>query len=356
MATKPDRSKSGILRALLKPRRRPWTILALAVILGGGGWGGYSATKRVTVETAIAVRGPAVEAVYATGVVEPVHWAKVAPTIVGRIAEIKARDGDTVKRDDALLRLDDREAKAELARLEARRKFTGEELQRYERLARSSIASQQAYERARSEHIQALAQVAAARQRLNDYTLYAPLDGTVLRQDGEVGETVTAGQVLFWVGKRTPLRIVADVDEEDIPLVQIGQTVLISADAFGGRVFKGKIDEITPKGDPVNKNYRVRVSLPESTPLHIGMTTEVNVVIRRTDNALLVPYEAVQKGTVWVVTNGRVEQRKVKTGIVGAQQIQILEGLKDGEVVVAKPPGDLAPGARVKTTAAKTKA
>lgn len=355
MANKPEPAKSGLLRALFKPRRRPWTILVLAILIGAGGWAAYSATKRVSVETAAVARGPAVEAVYATGVVEPVYWAKVAPTIVGRIAEIMMRDGDRVDRDDPLLRLDDREARAELARLEARQKFTGEELERYERLARSSIASQQAYERARSEHIQALAQVAAAKQRLADYTLRAPLDGTVLRQDGEVGETVTAGQVLFWVGKRTPLRIVADVDEEDIPRVQLGQAALIAADAFGGHVFRGKIDEITPKGDPINKNYRVRVSLPEGTPLHIGMTTEVNIVVRRTEDALLVPYEAVRQGTVWVVANGRIERRAVKTGIVGDRQIQILEGLKEGEVVVADPPAGLTAGERVKTVAAKGK-
>ena len=116
--------------------------------------------------------------------IEPVHWAKVAPTIVGRIAEVAKRDGAKVKKGDVLMRLDDREAKANLARLEARLKFTREELERYQALVKRRIASQQAYERVRSDHIQALAAVSAARQRLADYTLTAPLNGIVLRHDG----------------------------------------------------------------------------------------------------------------------------------------------------------------------------
>ena len=221
------------------------------------------------------VRGPAVQAVYATGVVEPVHWAKVAPTIVELIAEVIKRDGDAVKRGDILARLDDREAKAKLARLQAAAKFTKEELERYEELARRNIASRQIFERARRDYIQAISAVAAGKERLNDYVLVSPLDGIVLRHDGEVGETVKPGDIVFWVGKRLPLRIIAEVDEEDIPLVRPGQEALLTADAFAKLVFGGQVKEITPKGDPINKNYRVRITIPDNTPLQIGMTTEV---------------------------------------------------------------------------------
>lgn len=337
----------GWLRAPLARRHRAITV-AVVVLAAAAVWGIVALTARTQVTVVPVTRGPAVEAVYATGVVEPVNWAKVAPTIVGRIAEVFKRDGAKVKTGDVLMRLDDREAKANLAQLEARLKFTREELDRYQALVQRKIASQQAYERARSDHIQALAAVAAARQRLNDYALTAPLDGIVLRHDGEVGETVSAGQVLYWVGREHPLRIVADVDEEDIPQVRLGQEALLTADAFGERVFTGKVAEITPKGDPVNKNYRVRIAIPDTTPLRIGMTTEVNIVVARRERALLIPFSALRKGMVFVVQDGRARRKTVVAGILGDTKVEIRGGLLEGELVVVDPPESLKDGDRVR--------
>jgi RND family efflux transporter MFP subunit len=294
-------------------------------------------------------RGDAVEAVYATGSVEPVNWAKVAPTTVGRIVEIKARDGDQVKKGDVLARLDDREEKARLTELEARAEFLKSDRDRYAKLAERDVVSRKTFDQLSSEYTQARAAVDAARQRLADLTLRAPLEGTILRQDGEIGEVVSKDEVLFWVGQARPLRIVAEVDEEDIPLVRVGQKVLIKADAFPGRVFEGSVAEITLKGDPISKNYRVRIGLPE-LPLLIGMTTEVNIVTREKPNVLLVPFQAVRNGTVFVVENGRARSRKVVTGIVGDVLVEIVEGLNDGEAVIENPPEDLRDGEAVRAT------
>jgi RND family efflux transporter MFP subunit len=341
---------AGIAAWIKSPfsRRRRLLTLGALVLVAAIVWGVATLTARRPVTVVAVSRGPAVEAVYATGVVEPVHWAKVAPTIVGRIAAVAKRDGAKVKKGDVLMRLDDREAKAQLAQQNARLKFTREELERYQALVKRRIASQQAYERARSDHIQALAAVAAARQRLSDYTLTAPLDGIVLRHDGEVGETVSAGQVLYWVGREYPLRIVAEVDEEDIPLVKLGQKTLLTADAFGTRVFAGKVAEITPKGDPINKNYRVRVAIPDTTPLRIGMTTEVNIVVRERRRALLVPFSALRNGAVFTVEGGRARRKTVNAGIIGDKRVEIRGGLLEGEIVIVDPPEGLADGERVR--------
>ena len=95
------------------------------------------------------------------------------------------------------------------------------------------------------------------------------------------------------------------MDEEDIPLVQVGQKVLVRADAFPGRVFDAVVKEVTPKGDPVGRSYRVRLGLPDNLPLRIGMTTEANIVVAERNNALLLPAAVVKDGAVWKVTDGR---------------------------------------------------
>ncbi|TIU96484.1 MAG: HlyD family efflux transporter periplasmic adaptor subunit, partial [Mesorhizobium sp.] len=91
------------------------------------------------------------------------------------------------------------------------------------------------------------------------------------------------------------------VNEEDIPRVEIGQRALLKSDAFLRQNLEAVVDSITPKGDPVTKTYRVRFRLPDDTPLRIGMSTDVNIVIRVSKNALLIPSVAVDGNKVFMV-------------------------------------------------------
>ncbi len=324
-------------------------LYGLAIVsLAAGAAGYFYVVGQPKVNVAAVVRGHAVAAVYATGTVEPVNWAKVSPTVTGRIQTIYVRDGAQVTTGRPLIQLDDREARARLAELEARQRYWREELQRQTTLAERGFASRDARERAQSEFLQADAAIAAQRQRLSDLTLVSPMDGVVLRQDGEVGEVVDKQQVLFWIGQPKPLRITAEIDEEDIPRVAIAQRTLIKADAFPDQILEGTVAEITPKGDPINKSYRVRIGLPPDTPLKIGMTTEINVVVEERADVPLVPTAAVRGGAVFVVDNGVARRRPVKLGIVGRSLAEVKEGVALGEPVIVNPPEGLADGARVR--------
>ena len=106
--------------------------------------------------------------------------------------------------------------------------------------------------------------------------------------------------------------------------------------------------EITPKGDPVNKVYRVRIALPEDTPLRIGMSAEINIITQRRDGALLLPAGAIKDGAVWVARDGRAERRAVEVGVRGREQVEARAGLTEGETVILDPPADLSEGARVR--------
>jgi RND family efflux transporter MFP subunit len=328
-------------------RPRYWLLAVSAVALGGAlFWFVFSSTPRVQVTAPL--RGPAVEAVYATGNVEPVHWAKIGPKSTARIVEILAREGERVKRNQLLARLNDDEARARAAQLAAQERLLRDEVKRLTPLFEKGYVGRQAYDRAVSEHRQAEANLAAARHVVAELSLRAPMDGVVLRQDGEPGETATSAQVLFWVGEASPLRITAEVDEEDIPRVRSGQRVVIKADAFPSEMLEGTVGEITPKGDPLNKSYRVRVALPPDIKLQIGMTTEVNIVTRATLDAWLLPLSAVANGALWLVQDGKAERRAVKTGAADDKQIEIIEGLTGAEQIILNPPADLKPGQAVR--------
>jgi RND family efflux transporter MFP subunit len=323
------------------------TIVLATALLAAAAFGARLAFSPVEVETAAAVRGLAVEAVYATGSVEPVRWVKVSPTVSARILDVAVQEGAAIKEGQRLAWLDDGEQRARVSELAARERFLKEDVGRVKALAAREFASRQANDRAQSDLAQAEASRAAAQRKLSEFTLIAPISGLVLRRDGEEGEVVQPGQVMFWIGETKPLRVVAEVDEEDIPRLKLGQRALIKADAFPGEALESKVGEITPKGDPVNRTYRVRLMLPDDTKLLVGMTVEVNVIIREAPEALLIPAAAVAEGMGWVVKNGQAERRKLKLGALGESQVEVLSGLSEGERVILRPPKGLEQGQRV---------
>ena len=329
---------------------RPTRVLLPALVLAALALAVYwFAFRPPLVNVTTPARGAAAEVVYATGVVEPRIWAKVTPLVRERIVELCNCEGKPVGRGAVLARLDDREAQAALAELQARLRLATEDFERLTALAGRNVASEQALSQARSEVAQLEALVAGQTARLESYVLKSPIGGVVLRQDGEVGEIAEPGNILSWVGQPTPLLVVAEVNEEDIPRVEVGQRALLRADAFPDRSLEAVVDSITPKGDPVTKTYRVRLALPETTPLLIGMTVEVNIVVRVEDDALLLPASAVEGNTVYVVDDsGSAHRRELEIGIRGTREIQILSGIGEDARIIAPFPEDLQDGARVK--------
>ncbi|MGZ3217809.1 efflux RND transporter periplasmic adaptor subunit [Paracoccus sp. T5] len=305
------------------------------------------------VEVAPVTRGDAAEIVYATGTVEPRHWAKVAPLMRERIVWLCNCESQEVAQGAELARLDDREARAALDELRARQAFTARELQRLRDLADRNVASRQDLERSESEEARIEAQIAAQQARLEGYILRSPMGGTVLRQDGEVGEIAEPGAPLFHVGQPQPLRILAEINEEDIPRLSVGQRALLRSDAFPSAALEARLDSITPMGDPAARTYRVRLALPGDTPLLIGMTVEVNIVTRLHKDALLVPAEAVSAdGMVWVLEAAKTRRVPVVLGIRGADMAEVLDGLTPGQQLIVPVPEGLSDGAAVRTGAA----
>jgi len=297
----------------LKPSRL-LLVLALLVAAGAAFW---LFSRPQEVAAVGPKRGDAAEIIYATGIVEPRTWAKVAPLLRERVVELCNCEGESVERGAVLARLDSRQPEAVLAELRARHRFTMAEYERIAALVERRVASEQALDRARSELGQIQALIAGQETRLESHILRAPVSGVVLRQDGEVGEVAEPGTVLFWVGEPRPLRIEADVNEEDIPRVALGQRAVLKADAFPDQILEAKVDAITPKGDPVAKTYRVHLTLPDDTPLRIGMTVEVNVIARVSTDALLIPTNALRSGSLFVLEEGAARRRDVKVGIRG---------------------------------------
>ncbi|MGR4869765.1 efflux RND transporter periplasmic adaptor subunit [Variovorax sp. LARHSF232] len=303
------------------------------------------------VETVQPVRGPAIEAVYATGTVEPTVMVPVAPRVGARLLAIEAEEGQQVRSGQLLARLESDDLEHTVREMRAREQLARAQYERSRQLAAQRFVSQAEVDRARSE-LQAAQAAASRAQAQRDYSqLVAPADGIILRRDGEAGQFVPAGQAVFSLACCAPLRVTAEVDEEDIARVQIGQQVSLRGDALPGRLFEGRVAEITPKGDPVSRSYRVRIQLQDAPPvtagpLRTGMTMDANIVVARRDDALLLPNRALQSDLVWLLQDGRLRKRPVTKGAAGRERTEIRSGLAEGEQVVLAPTDSLREGRR----------
>jgi RND family efflux transporter MFP subunit len=304
----------------------------------------------LTVTLISVTRGTAVEVVYATGIVEPVTWAKIAPLARKRLINTCKCEGRQVKAGDEIARQDSSLEQAALDELLARRQMLENDLRRASELLGRNVAAATAVEQASTSLKEIDARVGAAREALDDLILRAPIDGTVLREDFSAGEIVGPGDVIFWVGQPLPLQITADVNEEDIARVKKGQKVLLRHEGFLTDQLAANVSEITPKGDPTTKTFRVRLALPENTPLLIGMSVEANIITAESQDAWLIPAEALSDSKVYLVANGKLHLQAVTTGIRGTRMVEVKSGLSEGIQVISPVPQGAKEGVRVRNT------
>ncbi len=328
-----------------------WRILGIVVLLiaAGGGYYGYTNFVRVqTVTASIVTQAPVSEAIYGTGTVEPQRWAKVVPLQRRRLVELCSCEGQNVRVGQVLGRQDDAEERSALQELQVSNQQAQRDLDRAEKDRGKNDAAQTEYEQRWTQFEESKTRIAAQKVRIDALVLRAPLDGMVLRRDGEVGEIAGPTDVLFWVGPPTPMQVVAEVNEEEINRIAVGQKAFLRSEAFPGQALRATVSQITPKGDPTRKTFRVYLLLPPDTQLRIGMSVEANIVFREKASATVVPAEAVAGDAVQVVANGKIERMPVKVGIRGSRNVEIIGDVTRGMAVLSPARADLADGTRVR--------
>ena len=325
--------------------------LPLAVVVGGVFY------RQLPPEVAVVhpVRGQVIEAVYATGAVEADPIIRIATERAARLTSLMADEGAAVKKGQTLALLDDSELQASLQEMQIRQKNAENNYSRLSKLFPRGSVSKEQLDQANTDAKAAQAVTQQIQSQLSKLTILSPIDGEVIQRDGEIGEYLPVNQILFYLRQNnTPLRMTVDVDEEDIAKVKTGQAVLITADAFAGKVMEGKVRDITFRGDPVTRSYRVRVSLPADSPLLIGMTAECNIIIAKRDHVVLVPNSAVSNQIIWLVRNGEAHKQDIKTGIRNGDKTEITTGISEHDEIIVTPPEELNEGQKIRAVALKT--
>jgi HlyD family secretion protein len=309
------------------------------------------------------------------GTVEACLRTKLTTISGGRIAVMAVKEGDRVKKGQLLLRLwnDDQKAQNTLALtgVDSARKHVAQlcvpaanaerDAERQaalraqgfvsssaEELSRADAQSKRAAcEATKADVTQAEAKL-ATRVDLDRTVLYAPFDGTVAKIVGEVGEYSTPSPP----GVPTPpaidliddscLYVSAPMDEVDAPKVQVGQTVRITLDALPKRSFPGKVRRVASYVSEVEKQARtVDIEAifdhPEAPgKLLVGYSADVEVILATRDSVVRVPTSALLEGGRVLVAgaDGKLQERKVKTGLANWEFTEVQEGLTAGDRVV----------------------
>jgi membrane fusion protein, multidrug efflux system len=200
---------------------------------------------------------------------------------------------------------------------------------------------------------QRAAELQLARKQLEDTVIVAPIDGTVSARHVTRGEYIKAETRIVTLVKSNPLRLQAVVPEVAVASVRVKLPVTLIVDAYPGRTFKGEISRVSPSLDEKARTLTVEATIENSDgTLKPGLFATVQLRVAKQSPAVMVPSRALLAFAgltkLFVIQDGKVVERVVKTGLKDGDFVEILEGAKVGERVAVESLGRLSNGVPVK--------
>ncbi len=354
-------------------------ILLVVAGLGYGGYLGWKNWQKAKIAaatpdrptTAVAELRDINFAVNAAGEISPAEQVSVRPEINGKIEQLPVDVGDVVKKGDLLFKLDDKELQQqrasnltdiERAKLELQK--AERDYQRAAELLSEKLISQELYDNTKTTF--ELAKVSLERsqrdlaiieERLTKTEVRAPFDCTVLTRPVSTGQAVSgsggfnSGTEVLTIADLNSMIINAQVNQADVPRLQVNQAVEVTVEAVAGLKVTGEVERISPQATIKNniKGYPARILLKNVDPrVRPGMTANVKIPVASAANVTAVPLGAVfternpetqqMERFVYVQENGKFEKRNVKVGISDFFFAEIQDGLTAGAVVSLEMP------------------
>lgn len=341
-------------------------VLLLALVVAACGKGGDASRKGAantaplivsaedlhTVRSSALASGPAI-----TGSIQPERRADLRAEIQAIVLQVLKENGDTVKRGDLLVRLDDTAIRDTLGSAEATHRAatlafeqSGRQLERMKTLRGSGMTSAQAMEDAeirrnttQSELEAAKARVVVARQQMQRTEVRAPFDGVVSDRKVSAGDTAQLGKELLKVIDPTSMRFEALVSADQVGQIKAGQAVHFRVHGYGEQQFAGKVRRVNPAANPTTRQVEALVDfVGEKQPRLAGLYAEGRVETQ-SRSSLTLPASAVvrdgDKTLAWRVKDNKLQkvtlaiaERDVRSG-----DYVLKGGLAEGDQVIRHP-------------------
>jgi RND family efflux transporter MFP subunit len=189
---------------------------------------------------------------------------------------------------------------------------------------------------------QANAALPDAQEKRRDTTILATSAGRIIDLSITVGDTVAANQVVARITTPDQLELVADVDELDLPNVHAGAVVTFRLDAYPASEVTGSVRSTSPmarqQGGATVFSARVSYAPPDGIDIRPGMNADVTIVTDQRSGVLLIPEAALktvgERSFVDIKTPNGTSEREVKLGYRGAGEVEVVEGLTEGDIVI----------------------
>ena len=306
----------------------------------------------VPVITAVATTEAFRETLEALGTAKANESVVVTPTLEERVVDILFEDGQSVRKDQILVKLDDGEARYQLAEAKSALREQMKQTERFRKLAETNSTSRSRLDEERSLLEIAEARVAFLEAQLRDYTIRAPFSGTLGIRQVSKGAVVDSDTILTNLDDTTINKLDFTVPETYLGALDIDMNVAAQSPAYPDRKFKGTVTAISSRVDPETRTLTVRARIPNPGQLlKPGMLLTVEL-LKDLTQALIIPEEAVildrdKKFVLLVKADNTVEKREIVTGRRTPGKVEIISGLKSGQQVVISGITRVRPGGSV---------
>jgi len=309
--------------------------------------------EAVPVEVATLSRGGIEAVLRLSSNLEAEREVQVFAEAPRRVTELLVEEGDSVRKGQLLVQLQDEEQKSALAKAkievgQSRRYFERTKELYEQKLVTEELFTEAGYTVERNEIA-----VADAERELGYTQVRAPIAGVVTERLVNVGDHVTVNQPLFRIVDFDSIVARIFVPEKDLARLGKGQPARLRADALGGAVFAGRIDRISPVVDPGTGTVKVTVATPRQAGLRPGMYVEVELVTAVHDDALLVPkralvYDNDQAFVFRLKEERRVERLRLVALLEDAENVEPQGAVEPGDQIVVAGQSGLKDGALVR--------
>jgi len=321
---------------------------------------------RLEVEVEEAKKEDLVESISASGEIKATESASLTFQSSGQVSWVGVKEGDIVKKYQALAKLDTvvlnaayQQARADYRSAEATVQKVHDDLKDHD--SDETYTQKETRTTAEVARDKAYDALLAAEKSLKNATLTSPFEGIVtnISETTVAGANILATTPALSVVNPETIYFQAEVNETEVIKLKLGQQAQISLDAFPEATLKGTIthiDYLSTTTSTGGTAYQVNIELSghKDLLLRLGMGGDAEFTLSSKQNVLTVPISAVVdqdgKDYVWVSVQGQAKQIEVTTAISSVSRIEIVSGLSEGQQVIKRPPADITEGARLKVS------
>jgi len=314
--------------------------------------GGLGARGPVEVIVASASKVPFAQELEAVGSARANESVDITAKTSNRITVIRFAEGQQVKAGDVLVEFDGEQARANLAESEAALRDSRSQFNRSRELYASKALSESQLDQLQAALSSSEARVAGARSQVNDTIIRAPFAGRVGLRNVSVGSFVSPGTVITTLDDTSVIKLDFSVPEVFLATIKEGLGIQARTSAYPETHFSGKVSSIDSRLDPISRSVIVRAHIDNRDGrLKPGMFMAVKLT-RSEANALMIPEQALvpegERKFVFAVRDGKAVRSEVHTGRRRPGEVEIIQGIAEGDVVVVEGTQKVRDGSEVK--------